>query len=71
VAFGVAMLMEALFNAVDRAYRREAARTLPRFHLERKTSLEPPQCIAAETFEVLITDLHMPNAESPFRGRRV
>jgi hypothetical protein len=40
VAFGVAMLMEALFNAVDRAFRREAARTMPRFHLERKTLLE-------------------------------
>jgi hypothetical protein len=65
------MLMEAFFNAVDRAFRGEAARTLPPFHLERKTPLELPQCIAAETFELLITDLHMPNAESPFRGRRV
>jgi len=56
----------AFFNAVDRAFRREAAWNPATLHLERKTLLEPPQCIAAETFEVLIMDLHMPNAESPF-----
>jgi hypothetical protein len=66
------MLMEEFFNAVDRAFTREANRIpLSPFRLELKTSLELPLSAPEGPPVVRSSERHGTSVHNPLRERRI